>query len=126
MKTLLEVTNKILAKAKLNTYTNDQKKQLYKILFTHLFLKDEDKICETNMEKAVEKLTELILPHHFESVPSSWLVFFLNKHMPTLITGRRNGTPTNAERPLQTAKEVRPHWRPLKITNICQRRPYTL
>jgi hypothetical protein len=66
MKTLLEVTNKILAKAKLITYTNDQKKQLYKILFTHLFLKDEDKLCEKTMERAVEKLTDLILPHHFE------------------------------------------------------------
>ena len=66
MKTLLEVTNKILAKAKLNTYTNDQKKQLYKILFTHLFLKDEGKLCEGLMEKTVEKLTDLILPHHFE------------------------------------------------------------
>ena len=66
MKTLLEVTNKILAKAKLNEYTNDQKKQLYKILFQHLFLKDEEKLCQKTMERAVEKLSDLILPHHFE------------------------------------------------------------
>ncbi len=57
--------------------------------------------------------------------PAAGKVFFY-KHMPTLVTGRRNGAPTNAERPLQTAKEVRPQWRPLKIKSICQPRPYTL
>jgi hypothetical protein len=66
MKTLLEVTNKILAKVKFTEYTMEQKKQLYKILFEHLFIEGEDKKCQKAMLDTVDKVTNLIYPHHFE------------------------------------------------------------